>query len=93
MITASCTEVGRGACCAISSGLREAPSPDLKPENLLFESKDDDSDLKIADFGLSKIVDEQTFSALSTTCGTPCERRSTLHVGSSLTVSISLHGT
>lgn len=44
---------------------------DLKPENLLFRSKDEDSDLLIADFGLSKMIDEQTFSALTTTCGTP----------------------
>lgn len=29
---------------------------DLKPENFLFETKDNDSDLKIIDFGLSKIV-------------------------------------
>jgi len=30
---------------------------DLKPENFLFVSKDDDSDLKIIDFGLSKIME------------------------------------
>lgn len=29
---------------------------DLKPENFLFVSPDDDSDLKIIDFGLSKIM-------------------------------------
>lgn len=29
---------------------------DLKPENFLFVSKDDKSDLKIIDFGLSKIM-------------------------------------
>jgi calcium-dependent protein kinase len=29
---------------------------DLKPENFLFVSKDDTSDLKIIDFGLSKIM-------------------------------------
>jgi len=29
---------------------------DLKPENFLFESKSTDSDLKIIDFGLSKIL-------------------------------------
>lgn len=46
-------------------------STDLKPENLLFRSKDEDSDLLIADFGLSKVIDETTFSALTTTCGTP----------------------
>lgn len=31
---------------------------DIKPENFLFESKDDDSTLKIIDFGLSKILDK-----------------------------------
>ena len=30
---------------------------DLKPENFLFVSTDPDSDLKIIDFGLSKILD------------------------------------
>lgn len=49
------------------------PYTDLKPENLLFRTKDDDSDLLIADFGLSKMIDESTFSALTTTCGTPGE--------------------
>ena len=29
---------------------------DLKPENFLFENKEKDSDLKIIDFGLSKII-------------------------------------
>lgn len=29
---------------------------DLKPENFLFASKAEDSDLKIIDFGLSKIM-------------------------------------
>lgn len=46
---------------------------DLKPENLLFRSKDEDADVMVADFGLSKMIDEQTFSALTTTCGTPGE--------------------
>jgi calcium-dependent protein kinase len=31
---------------------------DLKPENFLFETKDDTSDLKVIDFGLSKIMDQ-----------------------------------
>ena len=31
---------------------------DLKPENFLFETKDDSSDLKVIDFGLSKILDQ-----------------------------------
>jgi serine/threonine protein kinase len=30
---------------------------DLKPENFLYETKDDASDLKVIDFGLSKILD------------------------------------
>lgn len=34
---------------------------DLKPENFLFESKDVNSDLKIIDFGLSKIIKSQQF--------------------------------
>ncbi len=29
---------------------------DLKPENFLYQSADEDSDLKIIDFGLSKIL-------------------------------------
>jgi len=29
---------------------------DLKPENVLMVSNDDDSELKIVDFGLSKII-------------------------------------
>ncbi|KAK9461212.1 calmodulin-binding protein kinase [Lipomyces oligophaga] len=44
---------------------------DLKPENLLFRTKDDNDDLLIADFGLSKVIDEEKFHLLKTTCGTP----------------------
>ena len=29
---------------------------DLKPENFLYSNKDEDSELKIIDFGLSKIL-------------------------------------
>lgn len=42
---------------------------DLKPENLLFATPDEGSLVKIADFGLSKIVGEQAL--LKTACGTP----------------------
>ena len=44
---------------------------DLKPENFLFETKDEDSDLKIIDFGLSKILTNtgQAFSAQSSLKG------------------------
>ncbi|KAI9003085.1 kinase-like domain-containing protein [Gaertneriomyces semiglobifer] len=42
---------------------------DLKPENLLFRNPDEDADLMLTDFGLSKMVKEDEF--LKTTCGTP----------------------
>ena len=42
---------------------------DLKPENLLLRSKDDDSSIKIADFGFAKIVEKK--GSLTTQCGTP----------------------
>ncbi|ORX85496.1 Pkinase-domain-containing protein [Basidiobolus meristosporus CBS 931.73] len=43
---------------------------DLKPENLLFRTPEENTDLLIADFGLSKIIDDD-ISILMTTCGTP----------------------
>ncbi|XP_041912304.1 calcium/calmodulin-dependent protein kinase type IV isoform X2 [Alosa sapidissima] len=42
---------------------------DLKPENLLYADMSLDAPLKIADFGLSKIIDEQV--TMKTVCGTP----------------------
>lgn len=42
---------------------------DLKPENLLLVSKDDDSQMKIADFGFAKKAPND--ECLSTQCGTP----------------------
>ncbi|XP_043566467.1 calcium/calmodulin-dependent protein kinase type IV isoform X2 [Chiloscyllium plagiosum] len=42
---------------------------DLKPENLLYASPTPDALLKIADFGLSKITEEQV--TMKTICGTP----------------------
>ncbi|GAB5591765.1 Calcium/calmodulin-dependent protein kinase type I [Umbelopsis nana] len=44
---------------------------DLKPENLLFRTPDENADLLIADFGLSRIIDTDKFHVLTTTCGTP----------------------
>jgi len=41
---------------------------DLKPENLLLMSLDNDSELKIADFGFAKLADGDS---LTTRCGTP----------------------
>lgn len=43
---------------------------DLKPENLILADKSDDSELKIADFGLSRIVDDVASSTMQTVCGT-----------------------
>jgi len=42
---------------------------DLKPENLLYANERDDADIKIADFGLSRVLNED--SMLKTACGTP----------------------
>jgi calcium/calmodulin-dependent protein kinase I len=42
---------------------------DLKPENLLLLSEEDDSTVKIADFGFAKKVYEK--NCLTTQCGTP----------------------
>lgn len=43
--------------------------PCLQPENLLYDSMEDDSKIMISDFGLSKI--EGADSVMSTACGTP----------------------
>lgn len=42
---------------------------DLKPENLLYENLSADAKLKIADFGLSKIIGSEVTT--NTVCGTP----------------------
>uniref|UniRef100_A0A7S2WMN5 Protein kinase domain-containing protein n=1 Tax=Mucochytrium quahogii TaxID=96639 RepID=A0A7S2WMN5_9STRA len=43
---------------------------DLKPENLILAHKGDDSELKIADFGLAHIVDNVESATMRTVCGT-----------------------
>ncbi|EAL48464.2 protein kinase putative [Entamoeba histolytica] len=43
---------------------------DLKPENILLKSPDDDTDVRIADFGFSKMITEDA-QILLTACGTP----------------------
>ncbi len=43
---------------------------DLKPENLILTDKTDNASLKIADFGLSKIVEDVEHSMMQTVCGT-----------------------
>ncbi|CAG9102216.1 unnamed protein product [Plutella xylostella] len=42
---------------------------DLKPENVLLEGKEEETLVKITDFGLSKFVGEDSF--MKTMCGTP----------------------
>ena len=40
----------------------------MKPENLLYENPDEDSNIKVSDFGLSKVVESKM---MMTACGTP----------------------
>lgn len=42
---------------------------DLKPDNVLLETSDEETLLKVSDFGLSKFV--QKDSVMRTLCGTP----------------------
>jgi len=42
---------------------------DLKPENILLESSAHDSDIKLADFGLARVVSSKDM--MKTACGTP----------------------
>ncbi|KII91659.1 hypothetical protein PLICRDRAFT_38475 [Plicaturopsis crispa FD-325 SS-3] len=44
---------------------------DLKPENLLFRTPAEDADIMIADFGLSRVMEEEKLSLLTEICGTP----------------------
>lgn len=44
---------------------------DLKPENLLFRTPAEDADIMIADFGLSRVMDDQKLTQLTEICGTP----------------------
>jgi len=44
---------------------------DLKPENLLFRTKAEDADIMIADFGLSRVMDDNQHILLTEVCGTP----------------------
>eukprot|EP00636_Phaeomonas_parva_P015134 CAMPEP_0118880926 /NCGR_PEP_ID=MMETSP1163-20130328/20453_1 /TAXON_ID=124430 /ORGANISM="Phaeomonas parva, Strain CCMP2877" /LENGTH=358 /DNA_ID=CAMNT_0006817527 /DNA_START=148 /DNA_END=1221 /DNA_ORIENTATION=+ len=42
---------------------------DLKPENLLYSSESEDASIKVADFGLAVLLDENALT--HTACGTP----------------------
>lgn len=48
---------------------RKITHRDLKPDNILLESSEENTLLKISDFGLSKLV--KSNSVLRTLCGTP----------------------
>lgn len=41
----------------------------MKPENLLFTTKDTKAIIKVSDFGLARFIDNETLA--TTTCGTP----------------------
>ena len=41
---------------------------DLKPENILIKSKEDDTHIKVADFGVAKTLG---YEGLKTFCGSP----------------------
>lgn len=43
---------------------KEVAHRDIKPENFIFESNDDDADLKIIDFGLSKLCHSSKFGLM-----------------------------
>jgi hypothetical protein len=51
---------------------------DLKPENLLFRTPAEEADIMIADFGLSRIMEEEKLSMLTEICGTPGVSREVL---------------
>ncbi|XP_006455374.1 hypothetical protein AGABI2DRAFT_194968 [Agaricus bisporus var. bisporus H97] len=44
---------------------------DLKPENLLFRTVAEDADIMIADFGLSRVMEDEKLTKLTEVCGTP----------------------
>ena len=44
---------------------------DLKPENLLFRTSAEDADVMIAEFGLSRIIEEGESHLLTDIYGTP----------------------
>lgn len=55
--------------CFALSGYRRMAHRDLKPENLLLVEADSDTEVKLADFGFSKIV--KKVNGCRTLCGTP----------------------
>ena len=67
-----CGIVHRGAHTRILTPRTKLISgTDLKPENLLFRTKEEEADIMIADFGLSRVMDDEKFHLLTEICGTP----------------------
>lgn len=63
--------VHRGGKSFLPFLVRYSIPSDLKPENLLFRDKAEDADIMIADFGLSRVMDEEKLQLLTEICGTP----------------------
>jgi len=71
----------RDTCLILLSAIHHCHSKkvahrDLKPENLLLTSENDDSSIKIADFGFAKRV--KAPKSLTTQCGTVSEGKNTI---------------
>jgi calcium/calmodulin-dependent protein kinase I len=68
-----CGVVHRGQSCPFSTDIYHADTIhiDLKPENLLFRTPAEEADIMIADFGLSRIMDDDQLTKLTEVCGTP----------------------
>jgi calcium/calmodulin-dependent protein kinase I len=68
-----CGIVHRGASTFVCWALivKRGREIDLKPENLLFRTPAEDADIMVADFGLSRIMDDQKLTMLTEVCGTP----------------------
>lgn len=68
---ASCTEVCTHSQRRAWHNKKLICTLDLKPENLIFRTKAEDADIMIADFGLSRVMDDEKFQMLTEICGTP----------------------
>ena len=65
---------------------------DLKPENLIFRTKKEDADIMIADFGLSRVMEEEKLQLLTEICGTPGVSRGRRGICDMLMNLVSVHG-
>ena len=66
--------LGRGGCSASpgrawSRLASQVVHRDLKPENILYANDKDDAPIKVADFGLARVVSGKEM--MKTACGTP----------------------